>query len=220
MSVFLSWCRSAQKQLSNPRVRLSLGQAQEVVAAGLGHRTYASFRVNDLAALGRTGYALIDFDALKRRSAEFGAEATSEACHAAIHGMRFGRNEQGRYVLPHANLGVVASILISEAKQADWDVVAAELGAEIRGVEAGSAAPAEPWNLESSTWLWCSAGALLVSTEEADLSVPVDFEVEFRRLGRHLFEVGKVVSAKRAGGPKEYEHQDVAEYSYFSEDAP
>jgi hypothetical protein len=218
MSVFPNWCRSAQKQFSNPRVRLSLGQAQEVLAAGLGHRTYASFRSSDLAALERTAYALVSFDAMKRRATEFGAELSDDACHSALHGMRFGAQGQGRYVIPDTNLGLIFKILVSDSDHPMRGEIARELEAEINGIDAGYGEPCTPWDLSTAAWRWRGRGAFQFMTEEKDLAVPIDIEIEFRRLGRHLFATGAIVSVERAGEAQEFEAEEVLDFHYLPED--
>jgi len=218
MSVFLNWCRSAQKQFSNPRVRLSLGQAQEVLAAGLGHRTYASFRSSDLTALEGTAYALVSFEAMRKRAAEFGAQLSDEACHAALHGMRFGAQDQGRYVIPDTNLGIVFRILVSDSDYPMRAEIARELQAQINGINAGYGKPCTPWDISAVAWRWRAHSDFHFMTEEKDLAVPIDVEIEFRRLGRHLFAKGEIVSVERVGEPYEYEPEVVLEYDYLTED--
>ena len=218
MSVFPSWCRSAQKQFSSPRARLSLGQAQEVLAAGLGHGTYASFRLSDLAAIERTAYALVSFEAMKKRAAEFGAQLSDEACHAALHGMRFGAQVQGRYVVPDTNLGNIFHILVSDSDHPLQAEIASELQAEANGIQPGYGEPCTPWDPTAAAWRWRARGAFQFMTEEKDLAVPIDVEIEFRRLGRRLFATGEIVSVERAGEPYEYEHQVVLDYSYLPKD--
>jgi hypothetical protein len=218
MSVFLSWCRSAQKQFTNPRGRLSLGQAQEVLAAGLGHRTYASFRSSDLVALERTAYALVSFEAMKKRAAEFGVQLSDEACHAALHGMRFGARGQDRYVIPDTNLGNIYRLLVSDSNHPMRAEIARELQAQINGIDVGYGEPCTLWNLSAAAWRWRAGCAFQFMTEEKDLAVPISVEIEFPRVGRHLFGKGEIVSVERAGEPYEYEPEVVLDYDYLPED--
>lgn len=213
MSNFARWCRQAHKQLSKPPVRLSLGQVQEIFAAGFGRRTYAAFRALDLAALDTAVYALLDMSAMQRRAAEFGAHLADETLHEVVRGLRFAAPSKGRYLSFSTNLSIFARLAIEGMGGIPLQIeIAQELGAEIYGDHHGFGIPLAPLGSANGNALYQVDSELQFATRESVIGVPVVFEVAFPRLSRSMYGKAVLVSVERVGEAYEIDEAEIIEF--------
>lgn len=219
MSIFAGWCRQAHKQLSKPPVRLSLGQVQEIFAAGFGRRTYAAFRALDLAALDSTAYALLDMSAMQRRAAEFGAQLSDETLREVVRGLRFADPSEGRYLSFSPNQSIFARLAIEGMGRLPLQIsIAQELDAQIYGVRHGFGIPLAPLGSAHGNALYRVDSELQFATSQSLIGVPVVFEVAFRRLARGMYGKAELVSVERVGEAYQIEDAEVFDFSHAGMD--
>lgn len=214
MSIFSQWCRSAHRTFLISHPRLRLGQVNEVVAAALGHKTYASFKSQDEPRLDQAAYALMSIEEMVRRASDLDAELSEQVCREAVRQLRLGRNGDGRYVVADGLESVTRIILLDTDHPARHEF-AHELNGELDNTTASYAEPVVPLAEASGEWRWLVRGSVNILDIENGWAVPVVAEVVFPRLGRHLFAKGFIESLQRDGGLDKYEPEYIWEHSYI-----
>lgn len=210
MTRFTSWSGIVHTTLSTLYPRFKLGQAQELLAAGLGHNTYASLRIHDLTALESAKYVVLDLERLIQRASEIGVPLTPEQWWLTHRELTSGRITNGCY------LGE-ARVMESAARHAFEDSshpllydIAKRTGMK-DGHWAYGATPLPGQDTVSDELTMVVHGDVQALNEHVALATPVIAEVRFKRIGRQLYAEGRITQVAQYGEPHPYEPNDEAE---------
>lgn len=220
MSVFSQWCRVAHHHFSLNRSKLRLGQVHEIMAAGMGHRTYASFKVNDLSRLNEAAYALISVEAMVRRASDLGATLNPELCRDAVSDLRIRpvADDWAREIVVGENMNWAIRRSLQNANHPEGSELALEIGATFDSFTALTTEPVLPFDRTGKQWHWrvrCTAHA---TRGEEFFDMPVHADVRFSRIGQRLLSQPVVVGLQRDGKWVEYDPSDVVlDYDYVSD---
>ena len=211
-SIFSTWSRLAREVLVNRGCKLSHGQVMEVLAAGLGHNTYASFKRRDEAAAEQAQFVVLSFEAMQRRAREFSRIVEDTYCFEIVQVFnanadeklpkrRIQRLEEETWVSGHA-LEMSSHALLQSLTQAEkmiFDGVATLL--ETPSV----------YSEDAPIWLWSTTGNVLAHSDGTDYEIPFSAELLFDKLGRHLMSQGSLANLEQRGKPS------FVDDGYFSE---
>lgn len=217
MSLLSSWAKRTRETLLASGARLSHSQVLEVLAAGLGHRSYASFKTTDEPRLASAHLAVVSVDAMVRRGADLKVQLTRGVCEVAVRALRFSREwpVQHVQVLEYFDW-IVRSTLSGEGHPAKSQI-ANEYGWALHGISVHEVSgPDKALSDAADAWRWNGAGDLELCSDVADWAVPYQAEVSFEKLGRHLLGQARISGFERSGAPRETEFDDVVE-GYLSD---
>lgn len=220
MSVFSQWCRVAHHHFSLNRSKLRLGQVQEIMAAGMGHKTYASFKLQDLPRLNEAAYALISVEAMVRRASDFSCALNAKLCRETVKDFRIRStaDEWAREVVVGENMNWAIRCALQNANHPEAVKLALEINAIFNGFTVLTSDPVMPFELTSHEWHWrvqCTAHA---SRGQEFFDLPVRADVRFLRIGQRLLSQPVVLGLQCNGKWEEYDPADeVVDYSYVSD---
>lgn len=220
MSVFSQWCRVVHHHFSLNGSKLRLGQVHEIMAAGMGHRTYASFKLHDLPRLNEAAYALISVEAMVRRASDFCTALNPELCQDAVSDLRIRptADEWAREVVVGENMEWAIRQSLQNANHPEGRELALEIDATFDGFTLLTTEPVLPVDLAGNEWHWrleCMAHA---SREQQFFDLPVHADVRFCRIGQRLLSQPVVDGLQRDGRWEEYDPaNDGFDYDYVSD---
>jgi len=209
MSRFVHWSGIVHDTLSPIHPSLKLGQSREILAAALGHNSYASFRLHDLPALELADCAVLDPNTLLRRAHGLGIALTAEEWQSVEQQLTRFRICNGCYVGDERIL-LSAGRSVFENKRCHAIGELARTVGMIDGVEALEAALMHG-ELPPGAAGVLVRGEILAFNENEALAIPVIAEVQFERIGRHLYRNGNVVNLSQRGLPHPYEQEEIFE---------
>jgi hypothetical protein len=129
MTTFARWSGVVHTTLSSLHPKFKYSHAQEILSAALGHRTYASLRTLDLAALHEhTKYVLFDDQAPLSRAARLGLPITLEQWHSAAMKLKPSGISGGRWMIHHEQMADAARIVFEDASHPVLHQVANAIG--------------------------------------------------------------------------------------------
>jgi hypothetical protein len=224
MSVFSQWCRSAHRHFSPHRAKLSLGQVQEITAAGLGHNSYASFKLQDLPRLDVAAYALISAEAMVQRAAAFGITLDVDLCRDAVSDFRIrpSKEDWPRDVVVGEDMGWAIRNILQETNHPAGIEFALEIDAALDGITMLMGEAVGPLARADNEWHWRMSGTAYASKGQENYELQVHCDAMFPRLGRRLLSQCVVLSLHRDGMWGREEYDPIAEgraNSYFSSDS-
>lgn len=218
MSKFARWSGIVRSSLSKSYPKLKLGQAQEILAAAFGHRTYASFRTQDISRLERdTKYALIDNDMALSRATSLGVPITAEAWDAAVMSLRPSGVSGETWLISEEGLHLAASIAFEDSSHAGFTEIASSIGMS-DGRRARSTHCRSSDGSLPEVMYFTVHGEVRAFNSNESLAVPVVGDVVFNRVGRRFYAKGELLSVARSGEPGPYDHEDMFEDYGMSED--
>jgi hypothetical protein len=209
MSVFSQWCRNAHRRLSTHRAKLSLGQVYEITAAGLGHDTYASFKLQDLPRLNEAAYALISAEAMVRRAAALGITLDAHLCHDAVRDfhIRPSEDEWVRDVVVGEDMDWAIRRTLQDTNHPEGIELALEINATFDGITMYLGEPEVPFDQTGKSWLWRVTGTAHSSKGQEYFDLDVQADALFSRVGRRLLSQCVVLNV-RGNGVWEKENYD------------
>ncbi len=220
MSVFSQWCRVAHLHFSVFRSKLRLGQVQEIMAAGMGHNTYASFKLQDLPRLDKAAYALISVEAMARRATDLGTTLDAKLCCDVVSNfcIRSSENEWAREVVVGDNMNWAIRHALQNTNHPAGIELALEINATFDGIAVLTAEPAVPLDRTGNQWHWRVRSTAHASRGQEFFDLQVHADVMFPRIGRRLLSQCVVLDIQRDGKWNEYDPaNEVLDYSYVSD---
>ena len=218
MSVFSQWCHNARHHFSSTKLRL--GQIQEILAAGLGHKTYASFKLQDLPRLDDAAYALISVEAMVIRASDFSIELNANLCRDAVRHFRIRPSEDllARDVVIGENMNWAIRRALENTSHPTGIELALEINATFDGLTPLTAEPVGPLDQNGSEWRWRVRCLAHASRGQEDFELEVLTDVLFPRIGRRLLSECVVTDLQRHGKWEEYDPaMDLPDYAYISD---
>lgn len=218
MTKFTRWSGIAHSILAKSHRKTKLGQAQEILAAYLGHRTYASLRMQDLAALQeKAKYVLVDPDNALDRAASLGIQLTADDWLAVEHAIRPSGVSGETWLAEERSMDLAASLTFEDSGDQRLYDIAHRIGM-CDGIHATEtrchSSPGEfPEVLKFTV-----EGEVRTINVETYLAVPVVCEIAFPRVGKRFYGFGELLTVEQRGQPYEYEPEEYeADFAYLSE---
>lgn len=194
---FSSWVFAARQRLERRQSPIKLGHVQEVLAAGLGHKTFASFKQNDLKTASTAEYAVFDLRQMMERAQNLGLELRESECLRALP-FNVQLLESGTMLVPSRQAWKVVDKFTRphvSALKAKIQTQKSEMNVGVINALDGL----EPlFSLDDFTqldWVWRHRGTF--KSNHASLA-GFDAYVAFPRLGRHLFGPLKALTIKES----------------------
>jgi len=207
MSRFKRCAKAAHASLRASFPHISLCQAQELLAAALGHKTLASFHATDSAAFEtRAAYAVLDPEAAMLRALAFGCEMRRE--HWSLLSDELGEKQ----VIGEVELVEQLTRIGWSARYAFYDVVDTRIDALLQPYGQGEQfrqVTREALNIRPWPDGECDVPPILLAPIQGEICVqgpshhsvvvPVIAEFGFERLGRRLYDSAVLLSIRRTG---------------------
>lgn len=217
MSKFTRWSGIAHAILAKSHPKIKLGQSREILAAYLGHRTYASFRMHDLGVLeGQAKYVLVNPESAVTRARGLDVPLTPDEWSAVEMALRPSGVSGETWLVPEGSMRSAASITFTDSGDPKLSKIARDIGMvdEYRAFDtrcfshAGEFPPVLRFEVD---------GEVRAFNDEGNFAVPVVCEVNFRRVGNRFYGAGQVESVALRGKPEEYEPEEpIVDFSYIS----
>jgi len=208
MSKFVTWSGIVHATLRSSFPKLKLGQARELLAASLGHNSYASLREHDLQALESSAIHVLPSHAgVLRRAYELGLALTDDQWWVVQRALTRGEvslfsSLGGNAVMPNA-----ARRVFEDTSHPLFHQIARAIGMQ-DGQWAHRTVTLAPEGSRADELTILVYGEVRAFSETACLATPVIGEVTFPRVGRQLYGAGHLVRATQNGQPYPYEPID------------
>jgi hypothetical protein len=210
MTRFTSWSGIVHTTLSTLYPYFKLGQARELLAAGLGHNTYASLRLHDLAALESAKYVVLDLERLMQRAADIGVPLTLDQWWLTHRELTPGRITKGCYLGEARVMESAARHVFEDSSHPLFYEIAKRIGMK-DGHWAHGATPLPGQDPVADELAMLVHGDVQALNEHDALATPVIAEVRFKRIGRQLYAEGHIAQVAQHGEARPYEPIDEAE---------
>jgi hypothetical protein len=204
MTRFTTWSGIVHTTLSTLYPFFKLGHARELLAAGLGHNTYASLRLYDLAALESAEYVVLDLERLMQRAAGIGVPLTLEQWWPTHHELTPGRITKGCYLGEARVMESAARHVFEDSLHPLFYEIANRTGMKDEHW-AYDAAPLPGQDPIADELAMLVHGDVQAFNEHDALATPVIAEVRFKRIGRQLYAGGRIAQVAQHGEPRPYE---------------
>lgn len=204
MTRFTSWSGIVHTTLLTFYPYFKLGQARELLAAGLGHNTYASLRLHDLAALESAKYVVLDLERLMQRAADIGVPLTVDQWWLTHRELTPGRITKGCYFGEARVMESAACYVFEDSSHPLFDEIAKRTGMK-DGHWAHDATPMPGQDPLADELAMLVHGDVQALNEHDALATPVIAEVRFKRIGRQLYAEGHVAQVAQHGEAHPYE---------------
>jgi hypothetical protein len=220
MKQFSRWSGIAHSLLSKHSPKISLGQVHQLLAACLGHRTYASLRDADLAILeDRPAYVLFDVEAGLRRSTDLDLALTADHWREATLALK-PSGITPFWLTTMQGMHSAARLAFEDSGDDRIKAIKRELGF-----------PDGHWATSSRNHFaedevpellrFDVEGDIHAYTDDLPLALPVKVVVEFQRLGRRIYGKGTLVSVEKSGDARPSDREvalDGGDLYWMSED--
>jgi hypothetical protein len=204
MTRFTSWSGIVHATLATLYPCFKLGQARELLAAGLGHNTYASLRLHDLAALESAKYVVLDLERLMRRAADMGVPLTLDQWWLTYRELTPGRVTKGCYLGEANVMESAARHVFEDSSHPLYYEIANRTGMKDGHWAHGAASlPGQSPGADELAML--VHGDVQALNEHDAVATPVIAEVRFKRIGRQLYGDGHIAQVAQHGEPHPYE---------------
>jgi hypothetical protein len=210
MTRFTSWSGIVHTTLSTLYPYFKLGQARELLAAGLGHNTYASLRLQDLVALESAKYVVLDLERLMQRAADIGVPLTLDQWWLTHRELTPSRTTKGCYLGEARVMESAARHVFEDSSHPLFYEIAKRTGMK-DGHWARDATPLPGQDPVADELAMLVHGDVQALNEHDALATPVIAEVRFKRIGRQLYAEGHIAQVAQHGEPRPYEPIDEAE---------
>jgi hypothetical protein len=206
MDKFSLWTGIAHATLLKHHKKLKRSQACECLAAWLGHRTYASLRVHDLAVLNDgVKHAIVDALAAMKRAEAFGLPLTREQWRDVEFALK-PSGISGMWLTEMQSMSSAAKLAFEDNYHPDAQVIAESVGMT-DGRWGETVIARAPDNAFPEQLRFTVSGSVRAFNEEVSLAMPVLAEVVFQRAGVRLYMDGQVESVTRNGEPYAHENE-------------
>lgn len=198
MDQFFRWSGIAHSLLSQHFPKIKLGQVHQLLAAWLGHQTYASLRVADLATLNqKPRYFICDYDDPLVRAAKLGLPLTATQWREVVVELS-PSGITPFWLTSVAGMDMAARLVFEES----FDV-------RISSIKHANGEPNGHWATSSRCHTaedqlpdilrFDVDGDVCAINPEASLAIPVRVVVEFSKIGERMYGEGLVVSVALQG---------------------
>ncbi|WIV96874.1 hypothetical protein [Kinneretia aquatilis] len=220
MKQFSRWSGIAHSVLSQHSPKIKLGQVHQLIAACLGHRTYASLRDKDLAVLDeRPAYVLFDVEAGLRRSIDLDLALTEAQWHEATMALR-PSGITPFWLTSMQGMHGAARLTFEDSGDDRIEAIKREIGfPDGHWVKSSRNHVAEDQLPELLRF--DVDGEIQAYTDDSSLAVPVKVVVEFPKLGRRIYGKGTLVSVEKCGDARPSDREDAldgGDFYWMSED--
>jgi hypothetical protein len=218
MDKFSKWTGLAHSILVKSHPKFKRSQACECLATWLGHRTYASLRVQDLGILlGAARYAIIDARAAIDRANRLGFSVTSQQWHEVEMALRPSGISGDLWLTDMRSMHSAAQLTFEDQSHPDidslWRPIGMADGQWSTSSDCQAAEGTQPDELRFIVY-----GEVRAFNEHEAIAVPVVAHVLFKRVGMRLYAQGELLSVAQEGQPYPYEQEFEGEYYGMSED--
>ena len=198
MDQFSHWSGLTHSLLSKHSPKIKLGQVHQLLAASLGHKTYASLRDRDLNVLNRRpAYVLFDEEAGFRRSIELKLSLTDTQWRDSTMSLH------PSYITPFwittmHGMDHAARLTFEDSSDPRIYTIESELGIP----DGHWATSSRNHSIEGEIpqlLRFDVEGDVYAYSNDESLAVPVKVVVDFQRLGRRIYEKGVIVSIEKTG---------------------
>lgn len=218
MSAFSTWAFRLKNHLASAGVAISLGQAQELLASGLGHNTRASFLASEAGVFQRADHVIFLAGAVRKRAETLGIDLSSIRLISEVLDILDDPDEKlspkGSYYLrqprptgPISDESFENRVFVT-VEGCDH-VLQHEIANELGGVRAKTVAErvecAVPLSDAGHEWTWTFTGWTRLVNKTEGWHVPVRGTLVFTRLGRTLLGSGSIVRLARTGEPQQFD---------------
>lgn len=204
MDKFSMWTGLAHTTLTKHYPDFKRSQAAECLAAWLGHRTYASLRVQDLGVLNEgIKHAIVDALTAVKRAEAFGFQLSREQWRE-VELTLTPSGISGMWLTGMDSMSAAARLAFEDNSHPDATEIARAVGlADGRWVEKVVRHTPEE-TLPKQLWFTVH-GSVRAFNDEGSLATPVLAEVMFRRVGARLYWEGEIQAVIQNGEPCPYE---------------
>jgi hypothetical protein len=220
MDQFSRWSGIAHSQLSRHFPKIKLGQVHQILAAWLGHGTYASLRTADLATLNqKPKYVICDHDAALERADELGYSMTEDQWRD-IRAEVSPSGVTPFWLTTMPWMGDAARLVFEDSFDARISALKESHG-NPDGHWATSDRCRTPKETLPDVLRFDVGGDACAFHKDGSFVIPVLVLVEFEKIGRRMYGPGKVVEVKQDGPARKRspeEEQDYIFEGYLSED--
>jgi hypothetical protein len=201
MDQFSLWSGIAHSLVSKHTPKIKLGQVHQLLAACLGHRTYASLRVADLEILNqKPHYVLFDEGAALARAADLGLSLTEAQWREVTMALR-PSGVTPFWLTTMASMDSAARITFEDSSDSRIHSMKREVG--FPDGHRGLSTRCHSKEDEMPDFLRFDVhGEVCAYNEETWLAIPVIAVVEFPKVGRRMYGDGTLVSVERRGEPR------------------
>jgi hypothetical protein len=217
MSKFTRWSGIAHAILAKSHPKIKLGQSREILAAYLGHRTYASFRMRDLSVLeGQAEYVLVDPESAVIRARGLDLPLTSDEWNVVEMALRPSGVSGETWLIPEGSMRSAASITFTDSGDPRLSKIAHDIGMvdEYRASDTRRLSP--PGEFPPLLKFEVD-GEVRAFNDKGNFAVPVVCEISFPRVGNRFYGAGQVESVSLRGKPEEYDPEEpMFDFSYIS----
>lgn len=218
MEKFARWSGIAHTVLRKSHPMVRLGQAQEILAASFGHRTYASLRSHDLDVLNQgVRYVLFDDDAALNRASSLRVQMSLDEWRAVRHALQPSGVSGGTWLTDEVSMHSAACLTFEDSSHERIDAIVRSIGTSDGHWAKTSRCHAATGTLPDELKFGVE-GDVRAFNDSASLAVPVLAEVVFHRVGNRFYAAGELLAVDQSGPPQEYEPDFIAEDYGMSED--
>lgn len=218
MTKFARWSGIAHSVLNKSHRKIKLGHTREILSAYFGHRTYASFRVHDLAVLqDQTKYVLTDPTTALDRASSVDFPLTVEDWHKVEMALKPSGVSGDTWLVDERSMHLAAELTFTDSPDPRvWNIgrsIGMNDGRTVTNIRCHSSPGVFPKELEFTV-----DGEVRAFNAKAHLAIPVVCEVVFPRVGNRFYALGELRSVEQSGPPREYEPDEPSfDYAYLSE---
>jgi len=218
MTKFTRWSGIAHSILAKSHRKLKLGHAQEILAAYLGHRTYASLRMHDLAALqDQAKYVLIDPGMALNRASSLDIQLTADDWHSVEMALKPSGVSGNTWLVGEPSMHLAATLTFEDSCDQRLSDIGHLIGM-IDGYRAKDTRCHSSHGELPDELKFTVEGEVRAIGAKAYLAVPVVCEITFPRIGNRFYASGELLSVKQSGQPKEYEPEEhESDFPFLSE---
>jgi hypothetical protein len=212
MDQFTLWSSIVHSNLRMHLPTIKLGQVHQLLAACLGHNTYASLRAADLQNLNRKPkYVLFDRDAGLSRATELGLHLTvdhwtevTKLLHPSGITPFWLTSRKGMHLAAQLTFEDTSDSRIYDLSRS----IGFSDGRSANSIHCHSADDEIPDVLRFDV-----KGEIYAYGPEASFALPVRTVVEFLKIGRYMYDEGSLVVVEQLGAPRTRGQQELADYN-------
>lgn len=201
MDQFTRWSGVIHAALSKQAPQIKLGHIHQLLAACLGHRTYASFRAKDLGTLNeRPQYALFNVDAGMDRALDLGLPLTETSWKGATMLIR-PSGITPFWLTTITGMKHAAELTFEDSFDSKIHSIKTMLGFP-NGQRATSSHCHTAENQLPNILKFDVLGEVQTYTSEVLIAIPVLTTIEFMKIGHRMYSKGTIVAARQYGEPR------------------
>lgn len=208
MSKFTRWSRIAHTILVQSHPKIKLGQTREILAAYLGHRSYASLQVQDIDVLDEHAkYVLVDPEFALIRARRLNTRLSPDDWNRVEMALKPSGVTGKTWLIREDRMHLAASFTITDANDSRLNKIISDIGMG-DGYRSSHTQCHSPLGEFPRDLRFTVEGEIRAFNDAGHFAVPVVCEVSFPRVGNRFYGVGQVESVAQRGEPKSYEAQE------------